>query len=234
MGGFKRFCMFVFGLAGLFGVSALALTWIGGWTMQASSLMSLEGYFCTVEVCVLIAIVGLAIVLLRSIFTRDVKTIEVTTVDGGTISVSRDAIASQAAHIVEADGSCSANRVNVRAKRSGHVRVHVRVLPHETVDVVAKGARLHDDLMRGLMSVCGDKVDQVSLEFVEPESVTLVAPEPTSMSERAPEVRSTPSHGSAPGSLSGSEDSDQLDSTSEITVPMGGQRSATDTDGQEA
>lgn len=84
------------------------------------------------------------------------------------------------------------------------------------------------------MSVCGDKVDQVSLEFVEPESVTLAVPEPTSMPERAPEVRSTPSHGSAPGSLSGSEDSDQLDSTSEITVPMGGQRSATDTDGQEA
>jgi len=234
MGGFKRFCMFVFGLAGLFGVSALALTWIGGWTLQASSLMSLEGYFYTVEVCVLIAIVGLAIVLLRSIFTRDVKTIEVTTVDGGTISVSRDAIASQAAHIVEADGSCSANRVNVRAKRSGHVRVHVRVLPHETVDVVAKGARLHDDLMRGLMSVCGDKVDQVSLEFVEPESVTLAAPEPTSMPERAPEVRSTLGHGVVPGSPSGSEDSDQLDSTSEITVPMGGPRSAADTDGQEA
>jgi len=232
MGGFKRFCMFVFGLAGLFGVSALALTWIGRWTSQASSLMSLEGYFCAVEVCVLIAIVGLAIILLRSIFMRSVKTIEVTTVDGGTISVSRDAIASQAAHIVEADGSCSASRVDIRAKKRGCVRVHVRVLPHETVDVVTKGAQLHDDLTRGLSSVCGDKVDQVSLEFVEPESVTLATPAPEP--ERAPEARSVSSHEPAPGPASKPEGSDQPDSTSEITVPMGGSRSATDADGQEA
>ena len=59
------------------------------------------------------------------------------------------------------------------AKARGHVRVHVRVLPHETVDVVAKGAELHEDLMDGLAIVCGDKVEDVSLEFVEPESVTL-------------------------------------------------------------
>ena len=32
MGGFKRFCMFVFGLAGLLGVIALSLTWVGPWT----------------------------------------------------------------------------------------------------------------------------------------------------------------------------------------------------------
>ena len=52
MGGFKRFCMFVFGLAGLLGVIALSLTWVGPWTSQASALMSLEYYFYAVEVCV--------------------------------------------------------------------------------------------------------------------------------------------------------------------------------------
>ena len=231
MGGFKRFCMFVFGLAGLLGVIALALTWVGPWTAQASALMSVENYFYAVEVCVAIALVIMLVVLLRAIFARSVRTIEVTTVNGGTISVSRDAIASQATHIVEADGTCSADRVDVKAKKSGHVRVHVRVLPHETVDVVAKGAELHDELVRGLASVCGDKVDRVSLEFVEPESVTVAAPASATEPEPLP-TASVPSY-EAPA-VEETEPTEHLDSTSEITVSMGGSRAASDTDRQEA
>jgi hypothetical protein len=231
MGGFKRFCMFVFGLAGLLGVIALALTWVGPWTAQASALMSIENYFYAVEVCVAIALVIMLVVLLRAIFARSVRTIEVTTVNGGTISVSRDAIASQATHIVEADGTCSADRVDVKAKKSGHVRVHVRVLPHETVDVVAKGAELHDELVRGLASVCGDKVDRVSLEFIEPESVTVAAPASATESEPLP-TASVPSY-EAPA-VEETEPTEHLDSTSEITVSMGGSRAASDTDRQEA
>ena len=230
MGGFKRFCMFVFGLAGLLGVIALALTWVGPWTAQASALMSIENYFCAVEVCVAIALVIMLVVLLRAIFARSVRTIEVTTVNGGTISVSRDAIASQATHIVEADGTCSADRVDVKAKKSGHVRVHVRVLPHESVDVVAKGAELHDELVRGLASVCGDKIDRVSLEFIEPESVTVATPASATESEPLPEA--APAY--EPPAVEETEPAERLDSTSEITVSMGGSRAASDADRQEA
>ena len=230
MGGFKRFCMFVFGLAGLLGVIALALTWVGPWTAQASALMSVENYFYAVEVCVAIALVIMLVVLLRAIFARSVRTIEVTTVNGGTISVSRDAIASQATHIVEADGTCSADRVDVKAKKSGHVRVHVRVLPHESVDVVAKGAELHDELVRGLASVCGDKIDRVSLEFIEPESVTVATPASATESEPLPEA--APAY--EPPAVEETEPAERLDSTSEITVSMGGSRAASDADRQEA
>lgn len=230
MGGFKRFCMFVFGLAGLLGVIALALTWVGPWTAQASALMSVENYFYAVEVCVAIALVIMLVVLLRAIFARSVRTIEVTTVNGGTISVSRDAIASQATHIVEADGTCSVDRVDVKAKKSGHVRVHVRVLPHESVDVVAKGAELHDELVRGLASVCGDKIDRVSLEFIEPESVTVATPASSTESEPLPEA--VPAY--EPPAVEETESAERLDSTSEITVSMGGSRTASDTDRQEA
>ena len=230
MGGFKRFCMFVFGLAGLLGVIALSLTWVGPWTSQASALMSVENYFYAVEVCVAIALVIMLVVLLRAIFARSVRTIEVTTVNGGTISVSRDAIASQATHIVEADGTCSADRVDVKAKKSGHVRVHVRVLPHESVDVVAKGAELHDELVRGLASVCGDKIDRVSLEFIEPESVTVATPASATESEPLPEA--APAY--EPPAVEETEPAERLDSTSEITVSMGGSRAASDADRQEA
>ena len=230
MGGFKRFCMFVFSLSGLLCLAAFVLTWLGPWTAQASALFSLPEYYTTVEVLLLITVAGLLIMLFRSVFSRRVRTVEVTTVDGGTISVSRDAIASQAKHTVEADGTCSADRVFVSAKKRGHVRVHVRVLPHESVDVVEKGTELHEELVRGLTAVCGDKLEDVSLEFVEPKE--------TADAPAAGDV-SVPTSSSSPASTTDySTDSYQLEATEPsyedapspapqtasygaITVPMG-------------
>ena len=48
MGGFKRFCMFVFSLSGLLCLAAFVLTWLGPWTAQASALFSLPEYYTTV------------------------------------------------------------------------------------------------------------------------------------------------------------------------------------------
>ena len=220
MGGFKRFCMFVFSLSGLLCLAAFVLTWLGPWTAQASALFSLPEYYTTVEVLLLITVAGLLIMLFRSVFSRRVRTVEVTTVDGGTISVSRDAIASQAKHTVEADG----------AKKRGHVRVHVRVLPHESVDVVEKGTELHEELVRGLTAVCGDKLEDVSLEFVEPKE--------TADAPAAGDVSVPTSSGSPASTTDYSTDSYQLEATEPsyedapspapqttsygaITVPMG-------------
>ncbi len=207
---FKRLCAIVFVLADLAALAALALTWYGPWTSAASALFAVGEYSLAVVACLAISAFGLLVLLLRALFSRrTVRTVEIATVDGGVISVTRDAIAAQASHIVEADGTCAAARVRVDAKARGHVRVHVRVLPHETVDVVAKGAELHEELIDGLAAVCGDKVEDVSLEFVEPESVTLAsAPEDEAGAEAAPAPAGTP------------------DSTSEITVSMGPARDA--------
>ena len=204
MSGLKRLCMVVFVLACAFSLASLALTWFGPWTKEASVLLNLEPYAVAVLACLAMSALGLLVLLGRALFARrTVRTVEIATVDGGVISVTRDAIAAQASHIVEADGTCTASRVRVDAKARGHIRVHVRVLPHETVDVVVKGAELHEELVDGLAAVCGDKVEDVSLEFVEPESVT-VAPD-----DEAPEA--------APATGGG-------DATSEITVSMGGSR----------
>lgn len=206
MNGLKRLCMVLFVLADLFALAALALTWYGPWTSQASALLNLEYYSIALLVCLGVTGLGLLVLLCRALFARrKVRTVEVATVDGGVISVTRDAIAAQASHIVEADGTCTADRVVVDAKPRGHVRVHVRVLPHETVDVVMKGAELHEELIEGLAAVCGDKIEDVSLEFVEPESVTVSVAD-DEVQEGA----------DAPGAAAGPE------STSEITVSMGG------------
>lgn len=174
MSGLKRLGTVVFVLANALAIAALSLTWFGPWTKEASALFNLEPYAVAVLVCLSVSALGMIILLGRALFARrTVRTVEIATVDGGVISVTRDAIAAQASHIVEADGSCTAARVRVDAKQRGHIRVHVRVLPHETVDVVVKGAELHEELIDGLAAVCGDKVEDVSLEFVEPESVTV-------------------------------------------------------------
>lgn len=206
MNGLKRLCMVLFVLADLFALAAFALTWYGPWTAQASALFNLEHYSIAVLACLGVAGLGLLVLLCRALFARrKVRTVEVATVDGGVISVTRDAIAAQASHIVEADGTCTADRVVVDAKPRGHVRVHVRVLPHETVDVVVKGAELHEELVEGLAAVCGDKIEDVSLEFIEPESVTVsVADDEGRAADEA-----SPSSGGP-------------ESTSEITVSMGG------------
>ncbi|MDM8271061.1 alkaline shock response membrane anchor protein AmaP [Thermophilibacter provencensis] len=212
MSGLKRLCMAVFVLANALALAAFALTWFGPWTTEASALFNLEPYVIAVLVCLAVSALGMLVLLCRALFSRrTVRTVEIATVDGGIISVTRDAIAAQASHIVEADGSCTAARVRVDAKQRGHVRVHVRVLPHETVDVVVKGAELHEELMDGLAAVCGDKVEDVSLEFIEPESVTVAAAD-----EGEGEAR--PASAPVPAA------SDATDSTSEITVSMGSAR----------
>ncbi len=221
MGGFKRLCLALWSLASAFVLLALGLTWAGPWSAETSALMAIDAWFYAVEICFAVAMLGVVVTLLRALFTRKVRTVEVVTVDGGVISVAKEAIASQAAHVVEADGTCTASKVIVSAKRRGHVRVHVRVLPHETVDVVEKGAQLHEELVSGLAAVCGDKVENVSLEFVTPESVRFSAPAPVDEDEAVDAAVES----EAPISIEVSVAA-PADTTSEITVPMNGTVSA--------
>jgi hypothetical protein len=167
MGFFKRLCLFVFGLAGLLALAALVLPWYGPWTQEATALLGTREYFVAVEVVVAITAFGLLTCLLRSIFVRNRKTVVVAKADGDQITVSIDAIASQATHVIEEDGLFTARRVRVRAKKHGHVRLFARVQPASTVDVIAAAAELHDRLVSGLGVIVGDNVDKVELEFVD-------------------------------------------------------------------
>lgn len=216
MSGFKRLCKVVFALAGLFSLGALGLTWLGPWRDVASALMVVDGYWYALQACFAVTAIGLVVMLFQGLFARKTRTVQVATVDGGAITVTREAIASQAEHIVEADGTCTASRVHVDAKPRGHVRVAVRVLPHETTDVVVKGAQLHEELMQGLSAVCGNTVEDVSLEFVEPRSYTdaRADADEDGFADVTAEDVAEAEQGQAAAA----------DSTSEITVPMGTSR----------
>ena len=174
MSAFKRVVSFIFALAGLLALAALILPWVGPWQKLFTDLLANKAWLLGVEICGGICAVGLLALLLRAIIARQPNNVVVSNVGGDEITVTREAIASQAAHLIEEDGSCMADRVDVRTKK-GSVFVRARVLPYESLDIVAKGAELHEVLADGLVAVCGEHVASINLEFVEPATVSTPA-----------------------------------------------------------
>lgn len=182
MGWFKRLCLFVFGLAGILALVALSLPWVGPYTREASSLITgVPEYFTVLEALVCITGLGCLICFLRSLFTpRNRKEIIISDEGGDQITVTRAAIASQAEHIVERDGSCVAGTVRVNARKRGNIKVFVRVTPKRSLDVVKKGEQLHAELDEGLAQIAADKVRSVNLEFTDPQEMDDVSTSSTS------------------------------------------------------
>ena len=172
MGGFKRFCLILFVLLGGAGLAALVLPWFGPWTREATALLAIDWYYYTTEALAGVLALGLLVILFRAILAPPKRdSIVVNTHDGGKITVSRAAIAAQAAHIVEATGACTASKVDVRLRRDA-VDVFVRVTPAFSIDAIAAGEVLHNQLTQDLAMLVGDKLNQVSLEFAEPDRVS--------------------------------------------------------------
>lgn len=170
MGGFKRLCLFVFGVTGLCALAALSLTWVGPWTTQARSLLEIKWYFTALEVCVCISGIGLLACILAALFApRAPKESVVAEVPGGQITVTRAAVVAQTRHVIEEDGTCEAASVHVRMQKRGRVRVNARVRPRRPVDVIEKGAKLYSDLEEGLAKVCGESVESIDIVFTEPD-----------------------------------------------------------------
>lgn len=168
MGGFRRFVLFVFSLAGILCLAALALPWFGLLGDVIGPLQESDWYVVAVEVCLGMTGAWLVWNLLRSVLSRRDDSISVMSVDGGTITVARAAVASQASHIVEALGVGTASDVDVRAGRRGPVRVRVRVTPYESIDVTSEAPVLHEGLTAGLTAMCGERLGAVDVEFLEP------------------------------------------------------------------
>ena len=197
MSGFKRFCYILYVFASAFVFLALALTWFGPWTYQATNLLFTKPYLIVLNACAAISIFGLVVVLFRVLFIRKTVKLTVATVEGGTISVTKDAISSQAAHIIEEDGTCLAHRVNVQISKNNSVAVQIDILPKEPVDVTVKGPELYSALQSGLAIVCGPCVSGINLSFIKPSSFSPKDEEGASLSqskEIAPEPENVEDH----------------------------------------
>ena len=212
MGFFKRLSLFVFALAGLAALAALVAPWYGPVTADATRLLGVQWYLTALQVALCITVLGLVVCLLRALFVRNRKTVVVAREAGDQVTVSIDAIASQATHVIEEDGLFRARRVSVRAAARGHVRVHARVQPASTVDVLLAASELHERLEEGLAVIVGDNVDKIDLEFVNaPAAEAAAFNEQDAADADAEAVAPAPARAAQPAPSD----------TSEITVPMG-------------
>lgn len=226
MSGLRRFCLFVFALAGMSCLFALALPWIGPYQREATALMDNDYYYYGMQVVLAITALGILVALLRALFTpRKRKTVLVDKMGKDSITITTNAISSQAMHVVEEDGNFVAEKVRVHAKKRGKVGVDVRVRPRRTVSIAEEGRRLHDDLVEGLAVVCGQQVGAVNLEFVDAE-----VPEPAQdvVVERIEGVQADLQAAFAAAGDDTLAEAEELadnttaaDTSADITVPMG-------------
>ncbi len=210
MGGFRRFILFVFSLAGLFALAVLALPLFGIATIELAVLMSYEWFLLTFEVCLGMLTAWLVFELLRSLFSRRRKeSISVMDIDGGTITVTRSAVASQASHIVEALELGVAKDVSVSGAKRGSVSVDVHVTPYESIDVVSEAPVLHEALVAGLSAMCGERLGEVNVEFLEPQHASSLVEVATEYEDDAE-----------------AEQPSAADPTGDITIPMNVEKEA--------
>lgn len=215
MGGLRRFILFVFSLAGIACLAALALPWFGLFPDEIAMLEGLDWYVTAVEVCLAMTAAWLAFELLRSLFSRKRRdVISVMDVDGGAITVTKSAVASQAAHIVEALGVGEARSVDVSASRSGQVRVDVKVTPFESIDVTDEAPTLHEGLVAGLSAMVGEHLGAVNVEFLEPQHASSLV------------VLDEQDEGDEDEADAGEEPAASSDDTGDITIPMNVEREA--------
>lgn len=212
MGGFRRFILFVFSLAGIACLAALALPWFGLFPDEIAMLEGYDWYVMAVEVCLGMTAAWLVFELLRSLLSRKRRdAISVMDVDGGAITVTKSAVASQAGHIVEALGVGEARNVDVSASRSGVVRVDVKVTPFESIDVTDEAPTLHEGLVAGLSAMVGEHLGAVNVEFLEPQHASSLV---TLEEDEESDEENAPAQGSG------------ADDTGDITIPMNVEREA--------
>ena len=204
MGGFRRFILFVFSLAGIACLAALALPWFGLFPDEIAMLEGYDWYVMAVEVCLGMTAAWLVFELLRSLLSRKRRdAISVMDVDGGAIT--------QAGHIVEALGVGEARSVDVSASRSGVVRVDVKVTPFESIDVTDEAPTLHEGLVAGLSAMVGEHLGAVNVEFLEPQHASSLV---TLEEDEESDEENAPAQGSG------------ADDTGDITIPMNVEREA--------
>ena len=227
MGGFRRFTLFVFSLAGV----ACAVVPLVVMAPRASSfasmvetLASYGGAELGYLVCVLMTLAWCVCNLLRALFSRRHDAISVMDVDGGKITVTRNAVASQASRVVEESGIGTARGVDVRSSATGTVSVAVKVVPHESIDITREAPALHDLLVRGLTAMCGERLGAVDVEFLEPEQASsLAAAAAGDEADDAYEDDAEPA-ATAPDAATAASEADAPAAGGDITVPIHGVR----------
>ena len=174
MGIFKRLCMLIYALTGIF--------FFGSWLAASYDVTSTYTLYVfrlsfvqqLMKIAPFIIVFGCVIMLLRAIFTRNRKVVIISKAKDNKITVSLHAIESQAKHVIEEDGRFCVVRLYVKAAKYGHIRVNARIQPEETEDLLTASDELKSKLYAGLSIIVGNHIDSVNLEFAQAKNYVSV------------------------------------------------------------
>ncbi|MDY2788487.1 MAG: alkaline shock response membrane anchor protein AmaP [Atopobium sp.] len=185
MSRFKRFCLFIYSLAGLLLFAVTALTLTSPWEEHMSALLLIPEYTYVLAVLAALTVLGLLATFITACTGRVPTVVVVAQTDEGDITVSREAIASQAAHVVAAAGDAQARDVYVNIGRNNKVDVFVKVVPFASMDVVVRGPELMEQLTTNLALLCGEHVGSVHISYLDARQATVLV-EKDSKKDSAP------------------------------------------------
>lgn len=174
MSRFKRFCLFIYSLAGLLLFAVAALTLTSPWEEHMSALLLIPEYTYALVVLAALTVLGLLATFITACAGRVPTVVVVAQTDEGDITVSREAIASQVAHVVAAAGDAQARDVYVNIGRNNKVDVFVKVVPFASMDVVVRGPELMEQLTTNLALLCGEHVGSVHISYLDARQATVL------------------------------------------------------------
>lgn len=169
MGKFKRLCLIVFIIAAVIGVGMLAIQWFSfDALMPTYSFFAAMPWFFVVE-AVLLIIVALGVIYLlgRALFTPGIGRNLTIVRDQGSVSITREALASTVSHVVDAHSGLSAERVKIHIlkPRNPRINVEVRVDPGSHSQLAHLGETLQDEITAALQAFSGAPVNHVKVVF---------------------------------------------------------------------
>lgn len=177
MGIFKRLCMLIYALTGIFFFGSLLAASYDATSTYALYVFRLSFVQQLMKIAPFIIVFGCVIMLLRAIFTRNRKVVIISKAKDNKITVSLHAIESQAKHVIEEDGRFCVVRLYVKAAKYGHIRVNARIQPEETEDLLTASDELKSKLYAGLAVIVGNHIDSVNLEFAQAKNYVSVSDE---------------------------------------------------------
>ena len=177
MGIFKRLCMLIYALTGIFFFGSLLAASYDATSTYALYVFRLSFVQQLMKIAPFIIVFGCVIMLLRAIFTRNRKVVIISKAKDNKITVSLRAIESQAKHVIEEDGRFCVVRLYVKSAKYGHIRVNARIQPEETEDLLTASDELKSKLYAGLSVIVGNHIDAVNLEFAQAKNYVSVSDE---------------------------------------------------------
>lgn len=178
----KRMCLLIYSISSLIGVGILAALWFPLYPLLPfiAWLMYMPWFY--VLEAILLGIVGFGILftLFKAVTSPGENAQLHVSREGGCISISKSALQSDIAHIINSHKGMTLIKAKVRisGKKNPQVKVHVKVDPGSNIKLNDLGATLQSEIAQSLENFTGHPLSSIHIAFTKS-----TAPKPTQSKE---------------------------------------------------